>query len=88
MISFCDCLARLISDFEALAAMYTRSTSISDREIFHRDVAFALKVAEQMIAAEPEISGALTGGNLQSPTGTGRPVCHPTQPFAGRIRKS
>jgi hypothetical protein len=53
---------------------------IGDREIFHRDVALTLSVAEQQIATQPKISRAPTGvRNLQSPPKTGRSVCHPQQ---------
>jgi hypothetical protein len=34
---------------------------IGDREIFHRDVALALSVAEQLTDTEPKTSRALTG---------------------------
>jgi hypothetical protein len=72
MISFCDC-RQLISNFKALAAMYMRSTSIGDRKIFHRDVAFALKVVEQMIATKPEdparSPGAKSAVNQPKPDG-------------------
>ena len=34
---------------------------IGDREIFHRDVALVLNVAEQLVATHPESSHALTG---------------------------
>jgi len=39
---------------------------IGDREIFHRDVALALNVAEQLVATHPESSRALTGCEICS----------------------
>jgi hypothetical protein len=34
-----------------------------DREIFHRNVTLTLSITEQLIAAEPKVSRALTGSN-------------------------
>ncbi len=39
---------------------------IGDREIFHRDVALVLNVAEQLVATHPESSRALTGCEICS----------------------
>jgi hypothetical protein len=51
---------------------------IGDREIFHRDVALALNVAEQPVATHPESSRALTGGEICSH------YPKPDSPFATR----
>ncbi|MGA8195253.1 MAG: hypothetical protein WB902_17985 [Acetobacteraceae bacterium] len=83
MISFGDC-RRLVSDGAALAAICMPFDFIGDREIFHRDAALALSVAEQLIAIEPKISRAPTGvRNPLSPPKTGRSVCHPSGPLNG-----
>ena len=54
MISLSVC-RRLVSDYEALAAMWMLFDLIDhrDREIFHRNVTPTLSIGEQMIAANP-----------------------------------
>jgi hypothetical protein len=76
---------------------------IGDREIFHRDVALALNVAEQLVATHPESSRALTGCEICSyyPKPDGPFATHagcscpgrrmaptdPNQPFEGGFRR-
>ena len=56
-----------ISDGEVLATVRRLFDLVdhSDREIFHRNVALTLCVTQQLIAAQPKVSCALTGSEVR-----------------------